>query len=63
MPIGCLFDESRIINECCVTAVYDAMYRVYFYAATDKKNRNNDSFSLELYWESSLALGENRSLL
>jgi hypothetical protein len=36
MPIGCLFDESRIIAEYRVTAVYDAMYRVYFYAATDK---------------------------
>ena len=32
MPI----DDSRIITECCVTAVYDAMYRVYFYAANEK---------------------------
>ena len=36
MPIGCFLDESRIITERRVTAVYDAMYRMYFYAATDK---------------------------
>jgi hypothetical protein len=35
-PISCLFDDSRIITECRVTAVYDAMYRVYFYAVTEK---------------------------
>jgi hypothetical protein len=34
--LGCLFDDSRIITECRVTAVYDAMYHVYFYAATEK---------------------------
>jgi hypothetical protein len=59
--LGCLFDDSRIITECRVTAVYDAMYRVYFYAATKKIGIM--ALSLGLYWVSLLALGENPNLL
>jgi len=36
MPTGRLFDDSRNITEWCVTAVYDAMYRVYLYFSADK---------------------------
>jgi hypothetical protein len=32
MPIACLFDDFRNDTECCATAVYDVMHRVYFYA-------------------------------
>jgi len=36
LSIGRFLDGSRNVTECCVSSVYDAMYRVYFYAAADK---------------------------
>ena len=39
MTTGYLSDKnSRNITGCCVTALYNAMYHVHFYAATDKIN-------------------------
>lgn len=39
MTIGFLSDKNfRNITGCCVTALYNAMYRVHSYAAADKIN-------------------------
>jgi hypothetical protein len=42
-------DDSQNNTECCVTAVYDIVYRVYLYAADDRVGIKI-LFSLELYW-------------
>jgi hypothetical protein len=59
MPIGCLFDDSRIVTECRVLLCMMLRTLCISMLLLIKI----DSFSLELYWVSSLAPGENPSLL